>query len=132
MAQKAGNIAQFIEVFKIQRGYLEGEWVPSCPDQTSHQTQPPGYLPAIPTFSIDDQFESMHWWGHAGLAGDDFQCLFPFRAKLLRAVRLAEFTSVEDFRQRLDRFPLLKGMRDGGATVSNDGKVLLVKCNGIF
>ena len=67
--------------------------------------------------------ESHGLFGSAGLAGKDFCLLYPFRAKLIRAWKLYEIADVpiDEFRQRLDDFPTLKGMRDVGVCASNDG-----------
>ena len=77
----------------------------------------------LPYQSIhQDNFEATHWFVHAGFAGEEIAHLHPFRTKLLRASKLAGFANVEDFRQRIDGFPLLVGMRQAGACVSDDGQ----------
>ena len=57
---------------------------------------------------------------HTAWAGKETAHLYPFHAKLLRGCRLAELTSVDDFKTAFERWPALSGMRQAGFLVSAD------------
>ena len=82
-----------------------------------------GYIPAIPAFSADDHFESVHWFTHAGYAGEELQHVHPFRAELIRGCRLAGLTDVRGFADGLESWPIVIGMRQTGILASPDGQV---------
>ena len=103
IAEKRGNLQHTLDVFAGQRRYIEA------------------YYAAITAYSSEDTFEANHWPIHAGLAGKETAHLHPFRSRLLRAVKVAGIESVQDYKERYDRWPVLKGMRQGGTCVSTDG-----------
>ena len=111
LAEARGNLQAFVDVFVHQRRYLDG------------------YLRSVRAFSVDDNFESLTWMIAAGLAGEDFVPIYNFREKLVRACKLAEFgLDVNEFRERREQFPMLKGMRESNLTVSSDGLVCVCVC----
>ena len=59
-----------------------------------------------------------------GLVGTDTAHMFPFELQILQECKQADLTRVRDVQERVDRFPLVTGLRSGGGLlVSNDGKV---------
>ena len=49
--------------------------------------------------------------------------LHGFRAQLVRACKLADLTTPQEFAERFRCWPLLQPLRESGATISNDGLV---------
>ena len=67
------------------------------------------YYRGVELYSCDDSWEgAFDLMVHTGLVGIELAHLYPFRAKLSRALRLAELTNVEVFRERFERFPMLE------------------------
>ena len=61
------------------------------------------------------------------LAGAETTHLFPFRDWLLRTYKIAGLSTLDDFRQRFERFPLIVGFRSGGIVASEDGSVRMLR-----
>ena len=102
LAEKQGQLQQFMHVFHVQRQYIE------C------------YIPAISAFSAEDHYEGFHWFCNVGLAGEEMAHFHPFSAKLMRACKLANFSSVEEFRTQWEQFVM---KLPASLSVSNDGVV---------
>ena len=108
LCERRGNFQHLVDVFSAQRKYLDG------------------YLAAISAFSSDDQFESMHWVTHAAWAGQETAHMFPFKAKLLYACKLAGLTDVHEVATRFAQWPLIQAFNADQLT-SKDGLVS-VRC----
>ena len=66
LAERHGNLQQLIDVFAAQRLYADA------------------YYADVPAFSAADNFESLQWAIHAGLAAEETAHVYPFRANLIR------------------------------------------------
>jgi hypothetical protein len=71
LAEKRGNLQHMLDGFSAQRQYAEA------------------YIRAIEPFSADDNFECFHWMVQAPWAGEEMAHFFPFREKLMYALKLA-------------------------------------------
>ena len=110
IAEKRGNLQQFLEYFAVQRQYGEA------------------YVGAITPFSADDNWEGLQWWCSGFLAGRETAHLHPFREKLLRLYKLAGFATAGQMQERFEQWPLYKGLVAGGMAVNDDGLVSAISC----
>jgi hypothetical protein len=111
IAEKRGNLQQFLEFVAVQRQYGEA------------------YVGAITPFSADDNWEGDHWWYCSGyLAGQETAHLHPFKEKVLRLYKLAGFATAGQIQERYEQWPLYKGLVAGGMTVNDDGLVSAISC----
>jgi hypothetical protein len=110
IAEKQGNLQQFLEYVAVQRQYGEA------------------YVGAITPFSADDSYETQKWWCSGFLAGRETAHLHPFREKLLRLYKLAGFATAGQIQERFEQWPLYKGLVAGGMTVNDDGLVSAISC----
>ena len=110
IAEKRGNLQQFLEYFAVQRQYGEA------------------YVGAITPFSADDNWEGSQWWCSGFLAGRETAHLHPFREKLLRLYKLAGFATAGQMQERFEQWPLYKGLVAGGMAVNDDGLVSAISC----
>jgi hypothetical protein len=110
IAEKQGNLQQFLECFAVQRQYVEA------------------YVGAITPFSADDNYEGLQWWFSGFLAGREIAHLHPFREKLLRLYKLAGFATAGQIQERFEQWPMYKGLLTGGMAVSDDGLVSAISC----
>jgi hypothetical protein len=110
IAEKRGNLQQFLEFFAVQRQYGEA------------------YVSAIIPLSADDNWEGGQWWCSGFLAGRETAHLHPFREKLLRLYKLAGFATAGQIQERYEHWPLYNGLVAGGMAVSDDGLVSAISC----
>ena len=110
IAEKRGNLQQFLEYFAVQRQYGEA------------------YVGAITPFSADDNWEGHQWWIGGSLAGRETAHLHPFREKLLRLYKLAGFASAGQIQERYEQWPIYTGVVAGGMAVSDEGLVSAISC----
>ena len=110
IAEKQGNLQQFLEYFAVQRQYGEA------------------YVGAITPFSADDNWEGLQWCCSGFLAGQETAHLHPFREKLLRLYKLAGFATAGQIKERFEQWPLYKGLVAGGMAVNDDGLVSAISC----
>ena len=104
VAEKDGNLALLLDTFTAQRKYIDA------------------YCSAIEAFGGDDNVESLHWYIHSDLAGEELAHFYPFRSRLLRTVSLAGLENADDFGRAYDAWPMMGTMRTTmGATT--DGLV---------
>jgi hypothetical protein len=112
IAEKRGNLQQFLECVAAQRQYGEA------------------YVGAITPFSVDDNYELHGLWDGSGfLAGRETAHLHPFREKLLRLYKLAGFATAGQMQERYDQWPIYKGFIAGGMAVNDDGLVSAISCH---
>ena len=106
IAEKQGDIKHLIDAFTAIRGYMDD------------------LIPAVGAFSAMDAMESIGtWFTHAFAAGQELAHLYPFRARLLRAYKQAEVTTLQDLSERLRQWPTMQGYIKGGFVKSEDGLV---------
>ena len=110
IAEKRGNLQQFLEYFAVQRQYCEA------------------YVGAITPFSADDNWEGHQWCCSGFLAGRETAHLHPFREKLLRLYKLAGFATAGQMQERFEQWPMYNGLVAGGMAVSDDGLVSAISC----
>jgi hypothetical protein len=112
IAEKRGNLQQFLEYFAVQRQYGEA------------------YVGAITPFSADDNYEGYGLWCCSGfLAGRETAHLHPFREKVLRLYKLAGFATAGQIQERFEQWPMYTGVvAAGGMAVNDDGLVSAISC----
>ena len=110
IAEKRGNLQQFLEYVAVQRQYGEA------------------YVGAITPFSADDNSEALQWCCNGFLAGRETAHLHPFREKLLRLYKLAGFATAGQIQERYEQWPIYTGVVAGGMAVSDDGLVSAMSC----
>jgi hypothetical protein len=110
IAEKRGNLQQFLEFVAVQRQYGEA------------------YVGAITPFSADDNVEGNQWYCSGFLAGREIAHLHPFREKLLRLYKLAGFATAGQMQERFEQWPMYTGLVAGGMTVNDDGLVSAISC----